>query len=69
MPFKSTAYAGNQLATSVLESMKKSQKNIHWTSCDTLTPELLRKFGDALIAYTKNPKDETWAQLVALQGK
>lgn len=69
MPFKSTAYAGNQLATSVLESMKNSQKNIHWTSCDTLTPELLRKFGDALIAYTKNPKDETWAQLVALQGK
>lgn len=67
MPFKSTTYAGNQLATSVLESMKNSQKNIHWTSCDTLTPEILRKFGDALIAYTKNPTDEKWAELAALQ--
>jgi hypothetical protein len=32
-----------------------------------LTPEILRKFGDALIAYTKNPTDEKWAELIALQ--
>ena len=69
MPFRGTAYAGNPLEALVLNSMHNSQKPISWTSCDTLTPELLRKFGDALIAYTKDPKDETWAQLVALQGK
>ena len=67
MPFQDTAYASNPLAASALESMKSSQDNISWTSCDTLTPELLRRFGDALIAYTKDPTDETWAALAALQ--
>ena len=68
MPFKSTAYVGNPLEALVLSSMKNSQDNIHWTSCDTLTPEILRTFGDALIAYTNNPTDEKWAQLAALQS-
>ena len=67
MPFKATAYVGNPLEALVLSSMKNSQDNIHWTSCDTLTPEILRTFGDALIAYTNNPTDEKWADLAALQ--
>ena len=67
MPFKDTAYAANPLEALVLSSMKNSQDNINWTSCDTLTPELLRQFGDALIAYTNNPTDEKWANLIALQ--
>jgi raffinose/stachyose/melibiose transport system substrate-binding protein len=67
MPFRATDFAGNPLEKLVLSSMKSSQNNISWTSCDTLTPEILRKFGDALIAYTKNPTDEKWAELIALQ--
>ena len=67
MPFQDTAYAGNPLEKLVLESMRSSQENVHWTSCDTLTPEILRQFGDALIAYTKDPTDEKWAALTALQ--
>ena len=67
MPFQDVAYAGNPLEKLVLESMRSSQENVHWTSCDTLTPEILRQFGDALIAYTKDPTDEQWAALTALQ--
>ena len=67
MPFQDIAYAGNPLEKLVLESMRSSQENVHWTSCDTLTPEILRQFGDALIAYTKDPTDEKWAALTALQ--
>ena len=67
MPFQDVAYAGNPLEKLVRESMRSSQENVHWTSCDTLTPEILQKFGDALIAYTKDPTDEQWAALTALQ--
>jgi raffinose/stachyose/melibiose transport system substrate-binding protein len=67
MPFKTTNYAGNPLDALVLSSMRSDKEHISWTSCDTLTPELLRKFGDALIAYTKNPTDDNWAALAVLQ--
>lgn len=67
MPFRGTAYAGNPLEELVLSSMQNSQEPINWTSCDTLTPDILRRFGDALIAYTKDPTDEKWAELAALQ--
>lgn len=67
MPFKTTNYAGNPLDALVLSSMRSDKDHISWTSCDTLTPELLRKFGDALIAYTKNPTDDNWAALAVLQ--
>lgn len=67
MPFIDTAYAGNPLEKLVLDSMRSGQDNVNWTSCDTLTPDILKRFGDALIAYTKDPTDETWAALAALQ--
>jgi raffinose/stachyose/melibiose transport system substrate-binding protein len=67
MPFKTTNYAGNPLDALVLSSMRSDKEHISWTSCDTLTPEILRKFGDALIAYTKNPTDDNWAALAVLQ--
>lgn len=67
MPFKDTAYAGNPLEKLVLSSMQGGQENVSWTSCDTLTPDILRRFGDALIAYTKDPTDEKWAAITALQ--
>jgi len=69
MPFQDTAYAGNPLEKLVLDSMQDGQENVSWSSCDTLTPELLRRFGDALIAYTQDPTDETWAALAALQPR
>lgn len=66
MPFMDTAYAGNPLEKLVLDSIKSSQDNVRWNSCDTLSPELLQEFGEALIAYTKNPTDENWAAVAAL---
>ncbi len=69
MPFQDTAYAGNPLEKLVLDSMQGGQESVSWTSCDTLTPDILRRFGDGLIAYTEDPTDETWAALAALQPR
>ena len=58
-PYKDTKYAGNPLEQLVLKAMENSN-NIHWNSCDDLSPEVLKSFGNALSVYTKNPTDQNW---------
>ena len=66
-PYKDTVYAGNPLEQLVLQSMTNSN-NVHWNSCDDLSPEVLSRFGQALLAYYKKPNDETWAAVIAARN-
>ena len=65
-PYKDTKYAGNPLEQLVLRAMENST-NIHWNSCDDLSPQVLKKFGNALSAYTKNPTDKNWEEVTKLK--
>lgn len=66
-PYKESVYAGNPLEQLVLQSMTNDY-NVHWNSCDDLSPEMLRTFGQALAAYCAKPSDETWAAVVAAKN-
>ena len=66
-PYKESIYAGNPLEQLVLQSMSNIY-NVHWNSCDNLSPEVLSRLGQALIDYYKKPNDETWAAVIAAKN-